>query len=71
MIALTTKIGDTLQRGRCQARVRLFGFLWPVQCGGALAARHSVIHPRRNYSICERCGDVTWPPRTNGERKCK
>ena len=51
---------EDLQR-RCQARVRLFGFLWHVRCGGGLRERPSAIHVGRVYSVCQRCGDVTWP----------
>ena len=46
---------------RCQARVRLFGFLWRVRCGGELRQRPSAIHAGREYTVCRRCGDLTWP----------
>ena len=60
---MATLFDDILQRGVCRARVRLFGFLWRVKCGGTLATRQSAIHAQRSYSVCEKCGDVTWPAR--------
>lgn len=54
---------DVLERGRCAARVRLFGLLWRVECGGRIDVRPSTFHPGRNYCVCRKCGDVTWKPR--------
>lgn len=45
----------------CKARVRFLGCLWHVFCGGELAQRPSAIHTGRVYSVCRRCGDVSWP----------
>lgn len=58
-----TLFDDILQKSRCAARVRLFGFLWRVRCGGPLERRPSALHLTRSYSVCQECGDVTWPPR--------
>jgi hypothetical protein len=58
----TTLYDDILQRGRCKAHVRLFGFLWRVPCGGRIEVRPSRVRPNCAYSVCEKCGDVTWPP---------
>ena len=60
---MATIFDDILQKGRCQARVRLLGFLWRVRCNGRLEKRPSAIHSMRSYSVCRDCGDVTWPPR--------
>lgn len=65
---MATLFDDILQRGRCKAMVRLFGFLWRVRCGGKMQTRSSALHSNRDYSICQKCGDVTWPPRVKGNR---
>jgi hypothetical protein len=58
---MVTVIDDVLQRNRCQARIRLLGFLWRVTCGGRIESRPSRVRPNCAYSVCERCGEVTWP----------
>ena len=72
-------IGRTLQRlsripvdpasihisgSHCERRRRLLGFLWPVRCGGALMVRPSGLYAGRNYTVCQECGGVDWPERT-------
>jgi hypothetical protein len=59
---MTTLIDDILQKDRCRARIRFLGFLWRVECGGRIEIRPSRTRPNCAYAVCERCGDVTWPP---------
>jgi hypothetical protein len=59
---MLTPFDDILERRHCERQVRLFGFLWHVPCGGTLEVRPSRLRPSCVYAVCERCGDVSWPP---------
>ena len=59
---MATVIDEVIQRNQCSRRVRLFGFLWRVRCGGTLITKPCILRPGQTYTLCTKCRDASVSP---------